>query len=281
MSILFPIGAAILQACSFTLDKVTLSIKRVTHKTYMSVSFPLIFIFTLIIFLIMRPPLTIDLFAGKLLWLIIAIIIMAIITNWLFYRALKKDFLSEIQTFSLLRDLPLILFAALIFPDERNWLIIGLAGLAVLAIVWSHWEKGHFQVAKKTWPYLLWTIIFAPVRHIFAKILLEVWNPISLQLVSEFFLAAFVLIAFNSSFRHTPKKAIPFLLVTNLFTTVAWILYYFGYQKIGIVHTVLLFTLQPMLVYLASILFLKEKFEWKKFTAFIIVLGVIAISQLV
>jgi len=124
MSFIFPFGASVLQAASFTLDKIILSIKRVTHKTYIGISFPLIAIFTLIIFLIFKPPLNFSLFAGKFFWLILLSIILAIATNIIFYRALKSDFLSEIQTIDLLRNIPLIIFATLIFPAERSFLIV-------------------------------------------------------------------------------------------------------------------------------------------------------------
>ncbi len=44
MSFLFPIVAAVLQAASFTLDKIILSIRRVNFKTYAGASFPLVFL---------------------------------------------------------------------------------------------------------------------------------------------------------------------------------------------------------------------------------------------
>jgi len=75
-------------------------------------------------------------------------------------------------------------------------------------------------------------------------------------------------------------KALPFLIITNLLTTIAWILYYFSYQISGIIYTVLIFSLQPLLVYAASLIFLKEKFHWKKFAAFMITLAAIIISQI-
>jgi len=280
MSLILPISAAILQAASLTIDKIALLMKKVTYKTHIGISFPLVFLFTLIIFLIFKPPLTAELFSEKYLWLLILSIILIIGTNIIFYRALKSDLLSEIQTISLITDIPLIIFAAFIFTNERNILIILLALIAVGSIIWSHWEKGHFKIAKKTLPFLLWAVIVAPFSGIISKILLEIWNPISLELVRSGAIAFIFIIIFFKSIRSIPKKALPLLLLTNFLTTIAWILYFFSFKILGITQTVLIFSLHPLLVYFSSVYFLKEEFHWKKFAAFIIILVAIFTGQI-
>lgn len=281
MSLVFPIAAAILQAASSTIDKITLSIKKVNFKTYNGISFPLIFIFTLIIFFIFKAPLNANLFAGKYLWLLAISIILTIGTNLLFYRALKSDLLSEMQTISLLQQIPLILFAGFLFIEERNFLIISLALLAAVSVIWSHWENHHFKISKKTFPFLLWAITLAPLNGILSKILLEIWNPISLELIRNGVIALIFIPLFYKNIKKVPKKAIPLLLLTNFLTTIAWILYFFSYQKLGIIYTILIFSLQPLLVYFASISLLKEKINWKKLTAFIIIIISIITAQII
>jgi len=201
-------------------------------------------------------------------------------TNIIYYKALKKEKLGEMQTIGLLNRLPLILFAGIFFIDERNPLTITLAVISALAIIWSHWEKHHFHLAKRTWPFLLWTLAIAPFGGPISKKLLEIWNPISLQLVISGVEAIIFFSIFHRSFSKTPRKAIPFLITTNLLTSIAWILYFFSYQSQGIIFTVLAFSIQPLLTYFASIIILKEKPHWKKITAFVIVLSSIAISQI-
>jgi drug/metabolite transporter (DMT)-like permease len=70
------------------------------------------------------------------------------------------------------------------------------------------------------------------------------------------------------------------LLLTNILTSIAWVLYYYSYQVSGIIYTVLIFSLQPLLVYLAGLIFFKEKFNYKKFISFAIILIAIIIAQL-
>jgi drug/metabolite transporter (DMT)-like permease len=281
MNFLFPIFAAVLQAGSFTLDKVVLSIRRVSFKTYMGVSFPLIFIITLIIFLIFRPPLSSDLLSGNLLWLLLASIGMTITTNLMFYRALDDDGLGEIQTFDLLHNIPIIIFASIIFTDERHYTVIIPALIASLAVIWSHWEHHHLKIAKKTAPYLIWTLIAAPFGASISKTLLDSWNPISLELVRSGALAIIIGPLFFRFAQKIPLKGFLILLGTNVLTTVAWILFYFSYQRSGIVYTILIFSIQPLLVYFASLLILKEKLHWKKVAAFAVVLISIIFAQVI
>lgn len=183
MNFIFPILATILQAGSFTLDKVVLSVRRVSFKTYTGISFPLIFFITLIIFLIFQPPLSLSLFSGKLLWLILLSILLTITVNLVFYRALDAGRLGEIQTIDLLKNIPIIILASFIFTAERNFIVIFSALTASVAIIWSHWQKGHFQIAKHTAPFLFCALAISPLQAVISKELLNIWNPISLELV--------------------------------------------------------------------------------------------------
>ena len=280
MSFLFPILAAVLQAVSFTLDKVVLSLKRVNFRTYTGISFPLIFLITLVIFLIFRPPLSLEFFQGKFLWLIVLSAALTIVTNLIFYRALDADKLGEIETLGLLSAVPVIIFSSIIFADERNFFVLIPALAASSALVWSHWERHHFKMAKRTFPYFLWSLASAPIGAAVSKMILSLWNPISYRLVTDGLVAAVLGPLFYKQERQVSLQGLGLLIATNLLSTIAWILYYFSYQRLGIVYTVLIFSLQPLLVYFASLFFLKEPFHWKKFTAFIIVLGSIVVAQI-
>jgi drug/metabolite transporter (DMT)-like permease len=281
MPIIYPISAAILQSGSMTFDKVILSMKKMNYKNYIGISFPLIFLFTLIIFLIFKPEFNPEFFQLKYIILIFLLIIIIFVTNILYYKALKKDLLSEMQTLSLLKGIPLILFAAIIFPNERNPIIIILSIIAVGSIIWSHWEHHHLKISRDTLPFLLWILSIGAFGGVIYKLVLDVMSPITIQLITDGAIVLILTPLYYKDIKTISKKALPLILLTNFLTSIAWILYYFSYQISGIIYTVLLFSLQPVLVYFISLIFLKEKFHWKKFTAFIIIIIVIVISQVV
>jgi len=281
MNFIFPLLAALLQASSFTLDKVVLSMRRVDFRAYTGTSFPLIFLITLVVFFIARPPLHLHLFSGNLLPLLFISIGMIICTNLIFYRALDDDRLGEIQTIDLLQNIPIILFASIIFADERKPLVIFPAMIASCAVIWSHWEHHHFKMAKHTLPFLAWSFITAPVGASISKMLLASWSPISLELVRSGAVALILGPLFSQYTRKISFRAFSLLLATNILTSIAWILFYFSYQRSGIIYTLLIFSLQPLLVYLAAFFFLGEPFQAKKALAFVLVLASIAAAQII
>lgn len=280
MNFVFPLLAAVLQAGSFTIDKAVLGIRRVSFKTYTGKSFPLIFLITFIIFVIFRPPFSAELLGGDIGYLLLISIGMLVATNILFYRALEEEQLGEIQTLDLLRSIPIIIFSGIIFTDERRFWVILPALIASGAIIWSHWKHRHFRIRKNTLPFFLWSLTAAPIGASISKLLLRSWNPISLELVRSGALAVIFGAIFRRQRKGVSPEIFPLFILTNILSAVAWILFYFSYQRAGIIYTILLFSLQPLLVYFASLFFLKEPFRPKKFIAFLVVLVSIVVAQI-
>lgn len=223
-----------------------LSFNHVHYKTYVAISFPMVFVITLGIFFIFQPPLSTALFSSNLLLLFIISIAIIVLNNLLYYRALDSDYLKEIQTFELLHYIPLIIFTSIIFTDERNFYIIIPALIASCVIIWSHWENHHFKIRKNTLPFLLWSLAISPIRAAIQKVLLFNWNPISLEMTR----AGAVATILNplslgpktiKHIKHIQFKAFLLLIATNILTSIAWILYFFSYQRSGVIYTVPVF----------------------------------------
>ena len=270
---------AFFQSVSFTLDKAILSFKKTGYKTYVGLSFPLLFIFDFTIFLIFRPPVSVALFAGALLWIFLARTGISIGTNLFYYRALAKDTLGELTMLGLLAGLPVIIFSALAFPDERNLFLIFLALASFAAIIWSHWNHHHFEIKKDTLTFLIWFLFVVPFGAVLSKIMLGTWNAVVLMLFQDGTVALILGWLYLKESMKVPRGAILFLLLTNLFSSAGWILYFMSIQKSGIIYTGLLFSLQPLLTYFASVVFLKEGLDRKKVLAFLIVLAAVGLAQ--
>lgn len=280
MGFVLPILAAVLQAASLTVDKTVLSIRHVTYKVYTGVSFPLLLVIDLVVMAVARPSFNPAAFVNSNLLFLLLSAAIAIGTNLIFYRALKDDTLGEIQTWNLLAALPMILLASLIFANERQPIVIVGALIACTAVAWSHWQRHHFRIAKKTLPYLFWAMAIFPFGSLLNKELLMVWNPIALELTRD---AAVAVVLGPLFWRQSIKvsgKAFYFLLLTNLLSAAAFILQGFSVQMSGVIFTGMVYSLQPLLAYFSSVFILKEKFQWKKGMAFIVVLGVIIAVKL-
>lgn len=279
MDLLFPILAAILQAGSFTLDKKILSTQDVTYRHYAAVSFPLSFLITLVIFLFVRPDFSWSHFTPVLSFLLLGLIVMSIVKNMLFYQALENDGLAEIETLDLLHFIPIVLISSLVFADERNLWITLLALVAGAAVFWSHWEHHHLAIKKRTLHFFIWSFVIAPFGAIASKTVLGVFNPIAMEAVRSGGMGLTIGSWFHKYIRGIPLQTWFHLILTNTLTSVAWILYFFSFQRSGIVYTVLVFSLQPFLVYLSSLIFFHERPHVKKLFAFVVVLVAITLAQ--
>ena len=175
--------------------------------------------------------------------------------------------------------MPVIIFSSAVFNDERKLYVVIPALLAASAIIWSHWEGRHVHLAKRTWPFFLFVFFSAPLRSSVQKLLLISWNPISLELMQSAAVAVVLGILFWKHVRNINLKTFYLLVLTNVLTSVAWILVSFSIQRSGIIYTGLLFSINPLLVYFSSVLFLGERTNWKKNTAFAVVLLSIGAAQ--
>jgi drug/metabolite transporter (DMT)-like permease len=285
MNAIFPLCAAVLQSTSFILDKVILSVRGVGYRTYTVASYPLMFLLILIAYLALRPPLATALLSGRLLWLFLFSVVLSLGTNLLYYRALDDNCLGEIQLLDLLGYPAVIMVSAILFPDERNVVTIIAAFTASMTVLWCHWERHRLAMGKAAVPFVLWSLAAAPSSASVSKLLLQTWNPISLMLVQSGVSAVVLAVLYGRQvvghFPQTPRRSqvLVSLVVTNVLTTLAFILLYFSYARSGIVYTTLLCLLQPVLVYVASVTLLKEKVTRKKSVAFVVVLVAILLSH--
>ena len=281
MNFFIPFIGSLLSSGAAITDKVLLGGKGITYKNYSVVSFLAALFVAGIAFFAFGTQITLDLFKGYAGLLLIFTTATILTSNLLYYHALKNDLLTEMETVTLLANVPIIIAAFIFFPDEnKNLLILYAALIASLAVIWSHWEKGHPFVKRKTWPFLIWVLIIAPIEAAAFKQILTIWHPISLQFVREIIIVPFL----GFMYADTLKKVSPRSFVTIFFTgsilTLGSILFFISYSKFGIIQTTLIFTLQPLLTYIGGLVLLKEKFHKKKIIAFLIVLIVITIAQI-
>ncbi|RMD67472.1 hypothetical protein D6817_01570 [Candidatus Pacearchaeota archaeon] len=277
MSFIFPALAALLQASSFTIDKIAFRAKKINYLNFTALGFAFLFLFNLLLWLALKPGFGALTPASISLLLVSTSILIA--TNLLFYRALKKEKLAEMQTLALVSSIPLVLLSFFAFPDEKNPLSLALALLASALLVWSHWEKKHFHLAKKSYQFLLWAIFVMPFAALLTKILLNSFHPITLQLYRDTLVALILIPVLAKRAQRPALSTTALIALSSLLSSIAGVLYLFGFKTLGVIQTVLIFSAEPFLVYLSAILLLKEKIEKKKLVAFSALVILIALSQ--
>lgn len=278
MYIVAPFIAAFSQAGSATLDKLIISKQGVGFKLYLVASFFLVFLITLPFFIAFGR---IGKEATEIYWigLLIAGVILGSAINFLFYFGLEHQTLTEIQPVRLLAPIFTIILASIVFKEERNSIVILLAILASLTLIWSHIEKRHLTLNKYLLPILLYSVVVSPVGTVVTKQLLTVYSPFAFEFIKSGLVFLVLLFFMRTSFKALNRENVGYLVATNILTTICWILVFYSYTWIGVVRTVLILTLYPMLVYIFARIFLKEKLYWKNIVATIIILICVVYAQ--
>lgn len=279
MNALFPFIAAVAQASSLVFDKAILSAHGVDYRAYLRFGYPVYFAATVVLFLIFSPPLSPELFLGELFVLFLMSAAVMLVLAITYYRALDDDGLGEVQALDLLHYIPVILVSSFLFSDERNMFVVVAALVAASAVFWSHWEHHRVAVERRTLEFVVWAAVAAPIEAVIAKTLLAYWHPVAFATVRSGVIAVAIFLLFSKHAQRLPPRAMRLSVFPAMLSAVAIMLYFYSFQQFGIVYTVLLFSIQPLLVYGAAVLFLKEKFHRKKAIAFVIVLGAITAAQ--
>ncbi len=281
MNLLLPLAATILQAASAVVDKIILSKRKLSYETYMAYSFPMVFVVNALLLILFSPPLGVGLFTNATILLLAIDLVIIVGANVFYYKLLGKESLSETYTIGLLSNIPSVLVVGLFFISERSPLTLILALVSVGVLVAAHYKKGRLSVSKKEAVYAAWSLIVLPFGAVISKQFLFTWNPISLEFVRGGLVMMVMLFFYIRYLKMVDYKTMLLLIATNAVSTVGWIYYFFSYQQSGVVFTILVLSLQPLLVYFASVFLLKEKFEVKKFIAFCIIVSSIVVAEVI
>jgi len=278
LSLLLPIFAVLLNSISIVVDKSVLKRHRINPGVYCGwiflASLPFLLIATAFV------PSTVLPQAAQ--WgnicILAASILLILTLNYLWYYAIKDEDLHEVQSLELIRNVPTMLFAALLFPAERSVALILLGAVATAGILSSHIHGKRFVLHKRLIPLALFLVFLSPWNASFTRILLNSWSPITLD-IARF--SAVVLIFLPFLYRHRSsrwKEILPPLLLSAAASSAAWVLIYYSYLASGVVETVVFLLIQPVLVYSMSSLLLRERITQRQAIGFIIAICAIGVS---
>lgn len=208
--------------------------------------------------------------ALNLWWLILIMVTLATIGNLLYFWGIEHEKISDVEPFLLFNPLGAILIAGVFYADERSWPIYVAVVLASLTLYWTYQKKHHFALTKGLWAIVLFMVIYG-LEAVTVKTLLSVYDPVILYFVRS------VLVMVMLTIFATPKFSIiklhhlaPFGIIGALGVT-AVVTTYMAFNALGLSETIFVFVLSPILLYLLSVIFLREKWKSRNIIASIIV----------
>lgn len=209
-----------------------------------------------------------------------AVILVSFFYNFLYYFALKKGDLCDVEPLAMLHPLIAMIIALIFYPEERNFWVVGLALTAAVVLVISRIEKHYFKMKKAT-AAMLGFVVLISIESNLVKTLLEVFSPVALYTIRIGILATLFLLFVKPNLKKvTPVSFWQTLLVAVVVAVEYWS-YYYAIHAIGVVKTSLVMLLAPVLILISSKILFKERFTLKKAIASFVILICIGVAIII
>lgn len=208
------------------------------------------------------------------LWLLLALAFLSANHNLLYSFGLKYEKLTETEPFLLFNPIITIVIASVFYTDERSWHVYVAAVLASVVLCWAHSYHKHLKFSRPMLAILGFSLIYG-LEAVVIKQLLVVYSPLALYLVRAIVIVLFLWILERGKIKKINLQQIPYFLIIAISAIIASIFVYMSYSSVGIGFTMAILLLSPILVYLASVIYLKEQLKWKSLVASLIILGII------
>lgn len=209
------------------------------------------------------------------------VILFSFFANYFSFFALKHKNLSKLESIRLTLPLLTILFAFLFsfffdyYNNERNYYILFFAFVASITLVISNIRKEHFYLDKYSISALVGSFLFA-LELVISKFILPFYDPLSFYFIRCILIFLMSFLVFRNKLSKVDNKSIFLFILAGIFWVGYRVLLYYGYGIFGIVFTTTVFILSPVIVYILSAVFLKEKITKRQiFSSVIIVLCIL------
>ena len=208
-------------------------------------------------------------------WLFLIISGFATGASWIcYFKALSLGEVSKVAAVDKSSVILTVLFALILFPEERsNWWIklLCLSSIGVGTYLMMDFKKTPNGEDKKGKAWLLFALlsaVFAAATSILAKIGIEnVPSNLatSIRTVVVLFMAWTIVLGKRKApfVKQVPKKDLLFLVLSGFATAGSWLCYYGAIAQGQASVVVRVDKLSVLLTVLFSVLVLKEKLKWK------------------
>lgn len=278
--ILLPLAGSLALSLTTFMEKLGLRVKRISPTHFVTAVF-IVALILMIPFMFFFGHVNNEIFETKNLLIFVGIVVAGILTNILYYEAIKWEKISQIAPINLMQPLFVVLLAFAIFPSERNWNIIIPAVIAASALLFSHVKKHHLNFSKYALIALFANIIGA-VEIILIKEVLYLFTPLSMYFYRSLFITLFFMITFRPNIlKEIRGKERWIVLVTGFLWVAFRVLSFYGYLQLGVVFTTLILMLAPIFLYFLAWKFLKEKLDWRNIVAAAFIIAAVLYAILI
>lgn len=269
--------SAISSASSVIIDKVLLTRQRIPLGVLLTIGFILVSGLSLMIFPFFgRIDWDIALLPNSL-FLIFLMAILALSWNVLYYQGLKKEKVHNHELMMMLAPLMTIVLAAAFFPEDLDMRVFGLALIASFALIFAKGKKEHFFPDKNSYNTFL-AVILLSAETIVIRELLYSYTPVALYTVRAIILATFFMIYYRPRYSRVTIKHWWMIAGSAAIGFILMLTRYYALADLGIIYTMLILIISPMIVYFFSWELLNEKIRPRVLIAAVVVLTCVTLA---
>ncbi|MCK4670058.1 MAG: DMT family transporter [Nanoarchaeota archaeon] len=273
-----PFFAAAGGAISLVLTKIVLSKQKVSYKVYLAITFALLFFAMLVL-----APFLLRIHPGALspanVFLLVFVGLLATVYNLLFFHGLQEESLNETETIWMFVPLIIVILSVIIYPAERNLYVFIPALISGAVLILSHIKKHHLRFSSGA-HLILGSVFLISFEAIIIRYLLQFYSPFSLYLVRVGIAGILTWLYVRPHVGKIKPITWIYFIFTCIFVLIQFLFTYWSYAVNGLVYTMLILNLLPVLVFAYAWTLGHEKFEWKKFVAAIVILGCVVAVQI-
>lgn len=205
-------------------------------------------------------------------WIFLILSGLATGVSWIcYFKALSLGEVSKVAAVDKSGVVLSVLFAIIIFPDERTLWWVKLICLAVIAIgtfLMTDIKRGQDKSKTGWFIFALLSAVFAAATSLLAKVGIENVDSNAATAIRTFvvFIMAWLIVLFGKkakSVKEVKGKEIVFLVLSGIATGASWLCYYYAIQNGQVSVVVPIDKLSILITVIFSLIVFKEKLSLK------------------
>lgn len=205
-------------------------------------------------------------------WIFLILSGLATGVSWIcYFKALSLGEVSKVAAVDKSGVVLSVLFAIIIFPDERTLWWVKLICLAVIAIgtfLMTDIKMGQDKSKTGWFIFALLSAVFAAATSLLAKVGIENVDSNAATAIRTFvvFIMAWLIVLFGKkakSVKEVKGKEIVFLVLSGIATGASWLCYYYAIQNGQVSVVVPIDKLSILITVIFSLIVFKEKLSLK------------------
>lgn len=270
--------SAITSAGSVIVDKWLLTRERLSIGVMLSIGFLLIAGITLFLTPFFGAVDWDQALLPNTLFLLFIMIILAIASNVLYYQGLQQQKVHRHELMMMLMPLMTILLAAVFYRENLDMRIFWLALTASVALLFAKGQKEHFFTDRGSYDTFL-AVILLSAESIVIRELLYSFTPVALYSVRTLIIAVFFIFYYRPPYSRVSIKHWWMIAGSALLGVILMLTRYYSFAELGIIYTMLILIISPMIVYFASWEMLNEKIRPRVLVAAVIILTCVTLAS--